>query len=299
MQEYMTHYLSRYRYRRINQLIVFRIDRKRSCERKVDEMIAILKITLLLLIFVSSYAFYRPPRALTSPRVSSTKQYPEKSFIEQEFSKLSPSGALTYERFFQWNVVQELLKEKFSLSIIFKNLWETRIGDVNSTTCNLQQFAEINKLIDIIFDKLRDLNSKYKVFWPDDVWDPTFDPLTILKPAYINSLKLHFADYSTTTDQLSYTEFFNMNDIKGLIQDFEPFSAILNDIWTEAFERIYITRIGIQNNKIAIHRTYDTASKYKDKSISFDTYMRLLMRIEGIIFLLSDAHIYNTRNERV
>ena len=254
-------------------------------------MIAVLKISLLLLIVVSSYAFYCPSRALASLRLGLSERFSEKSFIEQQFSKLSPSGALTYEQFFQWNVNQELLKEKFSTIDIFKRIWEAQIGDVNSTTCNLDQFSVLLYLIDMIFKKIIDLNSKYEVLWPDDVWEPSFNPPTILKPAYMNDLKTSFDTYATTTDQLSYYDFFDMKDIKDLLLSYEPMHFIINDLWTEAFKRTYITRIGIYNNNIGIHRTYDTPSKYKDKSISFDTYLRLLMRIEFVIFIISDARL--------
>ena len=279
--------------RKIDQLIVIRIGQKifLPAERKVDEMIAVLKITILLLIVVTSYAFYHHPRPLASLRLGSSGHFPEKSFIEQEFSKLSPSGALTYERFFQWNKTQALVDENLFKSNIFKGIWETQIGDVNSITCNLKQFSLLNELIDQTFNKMRDFNSKYITFWPDDVWEPSFNPLTILKPEYIDYLQTHFADYSTTTDQLSYNEFFNMNDIKGLIEYYKPNLIILNNLWTEAFDRTYYTHISIYNNTIAIHTLNEPISEYKDKSISFDSFVRLIIRLEDIGFQLSDVRL--------
>ena len=254
-------------------------------------MITILKITLLLLILVKLFAFNLPPRRLASLRLCSNENSPDnKNLIVREFSKLSPSGALTYEQFRQWDVTQALLdQEVFENETIFENLWADNIGDVNSTTCNLEQFLMLDEVISDLFDKAMSDTTNTDRFWPDNVWDPSYDPLVSRKPAYINELKSYFDTYAVN-DKLSYNEYSNLDEIKNLLQSKELDIDVINDIWTEAFERTYITRIGIYNKTIIMYSLREKYSKYKDNSISFSTFVRLMMRIDVVRNELFEAH---------
>ena len=286
------------------------------------------KMLALLAIIISTSALYSIPRVCSSLRFCST---PEPSpeidlrILQQQFAQLATqnSDRISYKQFIKWDEILALMEDGLFEKEEFQNIWQEVVGDIKTSKCNLEQFIEINRIIDDQFDEdeedldideLNDLQSRLTSSTTsasdidtinshnthnsdnddnndeiDDVWDPAFDPTTILNPEFLTYLNEYFTKYSSN-NQLNYNAFYNWQDIKDLLADGNIDNDILNNIWIESQERLIVT--GIDNKEEITAKLL----KYKEKTVNCDTFLRMNIRLNDIIEEIDEA-INNLNDE--
>jgi hypothetical protein len=218
--------------------------------------------------------------------------------VEQQFQYLSEgSNQLSWNHFFQWDETQALLSEKLFDQKEIEKFWIHVVGDLKRP-CNLQNFIEINRLIDDEFEDEGDEGDKDNeeedesninfaktsniLSTTNNFWDPNLKVKELFDPNFYNYLKNHFQRYSKN-NLLSYATFTNWNDVLDLMKSGNIDTDILNDLWLEAFQN-------------RINKVIDNNNDMKNYLVDFDVFLRLNLRLNEIIEEV-DAAMASLTNE--
>lgn len=235
-------------------------------------------------------------RTKSSFQLGCSTQDEDLRILEQQFSQLAKNkDSLTFKTFFSWDEIQALLAEDLFAKEEIQDMWNEVVGDIKKT-CSLEQFIEINRIIDDELDIDADeedddadnnddndttdsgeYDGSGQAHLRANVWSEEYDPRADLIPEFYEYLKSFF-DARAVRGQLNYTSLTGWTDVTELLEEGNIDLAILDDLWGEACER---KELSFDTDAVASRAA--GGDKYKSRTISFDTFLRLNVRLNEVV----------------
>lgn len=211
--------------------------------------------------------------------------------LEQQFTTLAKNkDSLTFKTFFLWDEIQALIAEDLFTKEEIQEMWCAVVSDVKKS-CSLEQFIEINRIVDdeldinededideddeVQADDSDENDKSDRASFRENIWSEEYDPKTDLIPEFYEYLK-NFFDSRAIGGQMNYTSFSGWTDVTELLEEGNMDLTILDDLWGEACERKELSF----DTVMAASRA---AIAHKERTISFDTFLRLNLRLNEVV----------------
>ena len=121
-----------------------------------------------------------------------------------------------------------------------------------------------------------------------DVWSPSLDPGSLLEPEFVRYLREYFQE-NVTPDGLAFPSFFGWKDVVSMLEKGNIDLSCLKDVWAEAVMN-QEAKGSAQSQSAAGRGSSDNDRAATDKKIiSFDTFLRMNMRLENVMDEIESA----------